>query len=140
MLEFITRTIREFFSQAATPRWDDDEGHTRFASGDDDASATPAPAFNIDGTPMVGSVDANGQPYGFPLSAHSEPAFNLDGTPMLGDFDSYGRMHGDISPTAYDIGSTGSYDDSFGSGSSWSSSDSFGSSCSFGGSDSFGSF
>ena len=81
--------------------------------GEDAASihhsfADSEPAFNIDGTPMLGAFDMNGNPYGVTQSHNDfidysgtdhatfeddpfEHCVNIDGTPMCGDID----IHGD---------------------------------------------
>lgn len=65
------------------------------------AQADDKPAFNIDGSPMLGDFDANGNPYGvtgrdpFEHTFHdSGPSFNVDGTAMHGSFDSNGNTYG----------------------------------------------
>lgn len=93
------------------------------------------PAFNVDGTPMMGSVDINGNPYGVTkgmfepmVGVHDsdgipdiiamnflEPTVNIDGTPMVGAVDINGNAYGVTdSFSAHD--SFGGHD-SFGSGS-----------------------
>lgn len=88
------------------------------------------PSVNIDGSPMVGDVDINGNPYGITGSLGggldvdpSQPVVNIDGTPMLGSLDLHGRPYG--------ITDSWSSHDSWGSHDSWSSHDSGG--CGFGG-------
>lgn len=64
------------------------------------------------------------------VSGDDGPSFNIDGTPMLGSFDMNGNPFGvTSSPGIHDMFSSDSFgSDSFGS--SWSSGDSFGSSSS----------
>ena len=49
------------------------------------------PRFNVDGTPMVGSFDTNGNPYGV-----TSPAVNVNGAPMVGGvrLDIFGNSFG----------------------------------------------
>ena len=59
-----------------------------------------SPSVNVDGTPMVGGVDINGNVFGVTsnswLDDHSSssPSFNIDGTPMIGDLDIHGNVYG----------------------------------------------
>lgn len=46
---------------------------------------------NVDGTPMVGSVDIRGHPFGVTDDTFSDPAVNIDGTSMAGSVDIYGN-------------------------------------------------
>lgn len=67
---------------------------------------------NIDGSPMVGLVDINGNPYGVAnVSAYEAsssfmddggPFVNIDGTPMCGDIDMHGNPYGVTSDDAFD--------------------------------------
>lgn len=106
-----------------------------------DTWASCQPAFNIDGTPMLGAFDAEGKAYGQMHSA-SEPAFNIDGTPMMGHFDANGHIFGDPAPVSFhDDGGFGSDSySSYDSGSSFSGCDSWSTSVGCGSSDSFDSF
>lgn len=58
------------------------------------------PAVNIDGSPMVGSIDINGNVYGitshniFDNALSSGPSVNIDGSPMIGDVDIHGCTYG----------------------------------------------
>lgn len=75
--------------------------------------ADVAPAFNMDGTTMLGAVHTNGDPYGLTQNHDSfidqgeathtmfdidpfDHSFNIDGTPMLGDIDIHGNPFGVI--------------------------------------------
>lgn len=62
-------------------------------------------SVNIDGSPMVGSVDIHGNPYGVTNSPFSlaetgnnllgdAAAFNVDGSPMMGAVDIHGHPYG----------------------------------------------
>jgi len=64
------------------------------------------PSCNIDGTPMLGAIDINGNPHGV-----TTPACNIDGTPMVGWVDIHGHPYGVTDSHAWDIGgSSGSSD------------------------------
>ena len=76
-----------------------------------DSFADSEPAFNIDGTVMLGAFDMNGNAYGFTQSHDNfiddgstdhatfeadpfEHTVNIDGTPMCGDIDIHGNFYG----------------------------------------------
>ena len=90
---------------AASVNFDDDDGGSHFS-----------PTVNIDGTPMVGGVDLNGNAFGITSSSSfdSFPSVNIDGTPMVGSVDINGNSYG-VTSDAFSSGSFGS--DSFSSGS-----------------------
>ena len=114
-------------------------------------SYSTQPAFNIDGSPMVGYVDIHGRPYGVVSNDEDtsyssfQPAVNIDGTPMVGDIDLNGNIYGVVSDdfsSHYDTSSLSACsfpsDDSWNcsqdwsASDAWSSSDSFSSDCSSG--------
>lgn len=118
--------------------YDDDDENLRASSSD---SSTFGYGFNIDGSPMMGSVDIHGNPYGFTKTddsfsswlMDSGPMVNIDGSPMMGDIDIHGNPFGVTDDHSFGGFSS---DDSFGSTNSF---DSFGSDDSFGSSYSSGS-
>lgn len=100
---------------------------THSDSGDDSAMDF-SPTMNVDGTPMMGNVDINGNPFGATSTLSSgfdEPAFNIDGTMMMGDFDTNGNPYGVTSDHSFN---DSSFDSSWSSDSSWSCGSSFDSS------------
>ena len=80
---------------AASTNLGDEEGGSHGVKWDD-----LSPSVNVDGTPMVGGVDINGNVFGVTsnswLDDHSSssPSFNIDGTPMIGDLDIHGNVYG----------------------------------------------
>ena len=87
---------------AASVNFDDDDGGSHFS-----------PTVNIDGTPMVGGVDINGNPFGITSSIFdNHPSVNIDGTPMVGSVDINGNSYG-VTSDAFSSGSYGV--DSYGS-------------------------
>lgn len=68
--------------------------------------AAAAPLVNVNGLPMVGSVDVHGNPYGVTTddwlsSGDMAPAVNVNGLPMSGGVDIHGNTYG---TTTFDAG------------------------------------
>lgn len=96
---------------AASANFDDD---------DDDGGSHFSPSVNIDGTPMVGGVDLNGNVFGVTSSSlfDDHPSFNIDGSPMMGGIDIHGNPYG-VTSDSFSDGSFGGHsygNDSFSSG------------------------
>ena len=60
-------------------------GASWWSLGSGEDSSNSAPAFNVDGSPMLGAFDINGNAYGVSSSMNNGPCVNIDGTPMVGD-------------------------------------------------------
>lgn len=87
---------------AASVHFDDDDGGSHFS-----------PSVNIDGTPMVGGLDLNGNAFGV-----TSPSVNIDGSPMMGGVDIHGNPYG-VTSDSFSVGSFGGHsygNDSFSSG------------------------
>ncbi len=98
---------------AASANFDDDDGGSHFS-----------PSVNIDGTPMLGGVDLNGNAFGVTSTSlfddhfSSSPSFNIDGSPMMGSVDIHGNPYG-VTSDSFSDGSFGGHsygNDSFSSG------------------------
>lgn len=88
------RFVRPSSAFSADPKSGAASGYAPFSSG---------PDVNVDGTPMVGMVDARGRAYGDTSAPHDYgtnsmdfgPSHNIDGTPMLpGGLDMNGHAFG----------------------------------------------
>jgi hypothetical protein len=66
------------------------------------------PAFNIDGTPMLGAFDIHGNPYGV-----TSPTVNVDGTPMVGSVDIRGHQYGVTDSHCWGVGGSSSFSDTW---------------------------
>lgn len=76
---------------------DDIDEHDRSGNlfeDNDRPSWSDGPDFNIDGTPMVGMLDIDGNTYGMSSFMFDEPSVNIDGTPMFGGVDTNGNPYG----------------------------------------------
>jgi hypothetical protein len=66
------------------------------------------PAFNIDGTPMLGAFDIHGNPYGV-----TSPTVNVDGTPMVGSVDMHGHPYGVTDAHSWGVGGSSGFSDTW---------------------------
>lgn len=91
------RASRRPSSCTPPPSWKWGRGHRRLY-------APFQPMVNVDGTPMLGSLDANGHPYGVTSAGHGgffgalgrffEPAVRIDGSGRPGGIATVGQVTG----------------------------------------------
>lgn len=81
---------------------------------DDDTDMQTGPVVNIDGTPMIGNMDINGNPYGVTSREMFDGlSVNIDGSPMFDGIDIHGNPFGMTSHDDHFMSSDSFSSDSF---------------------------